>query len=417
MFTVLRYVTIFIVGGVPALPALAQSTPPLLPGEVYVQTQNGCGIISAPKDVEKFKKEISELTWTGSCPNGLANGMGQLGKPPDFQYVSKSEYAYGRKLGKSIPPTIQGGGLGRISYSVGGRHAYIPNLTNPFSPRWIDVEKGGGTFLTDMDKNRVNTHLSNCFIDQGAFDGCDLGNQFQVYGITVKNKSDSKDVTTWCPDPKTSNGCEALWQEKSGPIVARIKAFIEEVEKKTAEDKRKYAELTLPWIEKEGARKVADAAEANRVAAEAKANQLAAEAETKRQAVLKGIAREKDREVAAIEQQERDELDAKEKEKAEKAFQASLSKLNAGELYALADTKRNEGEMDKAREILRTLITKFPNNPLVALAAQQMSQIKPSAPAAAPATPKPPTPAAQNKATNRDAGLEEMAGAFNAPKK
>jgi predicted secreted protein len=167
------------------------------------------------------------------------------------------------------------------------------------------------------------------------------------------------------------------------------------------------------------AKRLADEAKTKQTAAEseAKSKRLAEEAEAKRQAVIKGIAREKDREVAAIEQQERDEQDAKEKEKAEKAFQASLSKLNAGELYALADTKRNVGETDKAREILRTLITKFPNNPLVALAAQQMTQIKPSAPAAAPATPKPPAPSAQNKATNRDTGLEEMAGAFSAPKK
>lgn len=48
------------------------------------------------------------------------------------------------------------------------------------------------------------------------------------------------------------------------------------MEKKLAEDKRKYAELTLPWIESEAAKKNADAAEA------------------KRQEALKGIAREKD---------------------------------------------------------------------------------------------------------------------------
>lgn len=149
----------------------------------------------------------------------------------------------------------------------------------------------------------------------------------------------------------------------------------------------------------------------------AKSKRIADEAEAKRLDVLKNIARENDREVAAVEQRERDEVDAKEKQKADKAFKTSLSKLNAGELFALADKNRNAGELEQAREVLLTLITKFPNNPLVAIAAQQMTQLPPPAQETAPITAKSPASAAQNKVTNRDAGLEEMSDAFRAPKK
>ncbi len=143
--------------------------------------------------------------------------------------------------------------------------------------------------------------------------------------------------------------------------------------------------------------------------------QIAAGAEAKRQEALKAIEREKDRGIAAQEQLERDAYDAKKKGNSEKAFRASLKKLNARELFALADKKRTAGELDKAREILRTLITKFPNNPLVEISVQQMSQL-PAAPEDAATTNQPPAPT-QTQSPSRDAGLEEMSGAFGSPRK
>lgn len=58
---------------------------------------------------------------------------------------------------------------------------------------------------------------------------------------------------------------------------------------------------------------------------------------------------------------------------AEQAYRASLNSLNAGELFAKADEWSSSGDKAKAREVLRALVSRFPDHPLAAQAAQQMS--------------------------------------------
>ena len=143
---------------------------------------------------------------------------------------------------------------------------------------------------------------------------------------------------------------------------------------------------------------------------------------------MAAIALVKDKEIALTEQQERDEADAKERAKiaqqkinADKAYTASLARMNAGELFALADKKRTAKEPDKAREAFRLIVTKFSTNPLSAVAAQEMLKL----PAAAPETAIEPStanvgaakPTASSPSKKRDDGLEDMAGALGATKK
>lgn len=71
-----------------------------------------------------------------------------------------------------------------------------------------------------------------------------------------------------------------------------------------------------------------------------------------------------------------------ERERADKAYVASLTKLGPGALFNLADTKRREGDTDKERQALRALIGRFPNHAMAGAAAQQLSRI-PDAPASA----------------------------------
>lgn len=59
--------------------------------------------------------------------------------------------------------------------------------------------------------------------------------------------------------------------------------------------------------------------------------------------------------------------------KAENDFRDSLNTLNVGQLFAKADELSSNGDSTKAREVLRTLISRFPDHPLAATAAQQMS--------------------------------------------
>lgn len=53
-------------------------------------------------------------------------------------------------------------------------------------------------------------------------------------------------------------------------------------------------------------------------------------------------------------------------------LRASISKLNAGQLFAKADELSSQGEQAQAREVLRALVSRFPDHPLAATAAQQM---------------------------------------------
>lgn len=407
------------------------SDPPLLPGEVYGKTQNGCGIVVKPKDIreadndlEGAKKAISEMVWTGSCTNGLAEGRGELGKAKDVP--RKAPPMGGLSRGREGPPPLMiwEYSSGRIlpekfdyisengefkAYNIGDRSIMLLNNSDPYAPRWE------GTFsstnmLMSPDGLGIIPVTGSCFMDQKRFPGCDTSSDFQVYGIRTFSKINYEGMISWCPNPRTKVGCQALYQEKAGPIIARIKAFIVEVENKIAEDKLKYAELGLPMEQRSAAKKLAVAAEAKRAAA------------------LAAIALVKDKEIALTEQQERDEADAKEiakiaqqKINADKAYTASLARMNAGELFALADKKRTAKEPDKAREAFRLIVTKFSTNPLSAVAAQEMLKL----PAAAPVTGIEPTPAktATTKPTTalptkkRDDGLEDMAGALGATKK
>jgi hypothetical protein len=55
------------------------------------------------------------------------------------------------------------------------------------------------------------------------------------------------------------------------------------------------------------------------------------------------------------------------------AYKNILSTMNAGQLFAKADELSSQGDTAKAREVLRTLVSRFPDHPLAATAAQQMA--------------------------------------------
>jgi hypothetical protein len=83
------------------------------------------------------------------------------------------------------------------------------------------------------------------------------------------------------------------------------------------------------------------------------------------------LAAQRERETAAkvaAEQAQRAQQEAK-----EKAFQDRLQKMNPGQLYAQADALAAAGDTQKSREVLRALVSRFPNHALAAEAARQMS--------------------------------------------
>jgi hypothetical protein len=59
--------------------------------------------------------------------------------------------------------------------------------------------------------------------------------------------------------------------------------------------------------------------------------------------------------------------------KAASDFRINIANMNAGQLFAGADEFSAKGDNAKAREVLRTLVSRFPDHPLAAAAAQQMA--------------------------------------------
>lgn len=56
-------------------------------------------------------------------------------------------------------------------------------------------------------------------------------------------------------------------------------------------------------------------------------------------------------------------------------FRDSLNAMNAGQLFAKADELSSSGDAAKAREVLRALVSRFPDHPLAAQAANQLSNL------------------------------------------
>ncbi|MFM2084422.1 MAG: hypothetical protein RLY95_1240 [Pseudomonadota bacterium] len=54
-------------------------------------------------------------------------------------------------------------------------------------------------------------------------------------------------------------------------------------------------------------------------------------------------------------------------------LRADIAKMNAGQLFAKADELSSSGDSAKAREVLRSLVSRFPDHPLAAQAAAQMA--------------------------------------------
>lgn len=82
------------------------------------------------------------------------------------------------------------------------------------------------------------------------------------------------------------------------------------------------------------------------------------------------------RAAAAAEQQRKQDEEQRQREaaaQAEQQFRASLQAMNPGQLFAKADELNAQGERNRSREVLRTLVSRFPDHALAATAARQLS--------------------------------------------
>lgn len=99
------------------------------------------------------------------------------------------------------------------------------------------------------------------------------------------------------------------------------------------------------------------------------ARQAAArEAAEKQRLATEAEALRKRQEAEAEAQRQREEA-----ARAEQQFRASLQTMNPGQLFAKADELQSRGDSARAREVQRTLVSRFPDHPMAAAAARQMA--------------------------------------------
>ncbi|KCZ97604.1 hypothetical protein HPO_13962 [Hyphomonas polymorpha PS728] len=360
--------------------------PGLLPGEFLQQTTAGCKIVSwLPGSVAASVKQQAEqrkVEWDGRCHHGRAHGKGKLFGAYD------AEFAYG--YWRSVPVTqtqLDGNQYG--TYTVPSLGTATTINTGPeasFAPRWprpADVDFTTATSIQMHDRLNwnqfhVSTMRSRCYpqfkdtmtaAQKKALSGkrC-RGNagDVQVYYVKVSTNNhphlSSTDLSGFrygdhfCPDPKTSKGCESVWEREMVPFLPRMTMLAESAvaleARRPQEDKAIAAwgdyERKLEAWKQAGI-------DADKAAAEQAKAQKAAAAEQSR---LEAAARE----------------EAEQKELAD-----SLKTLNPGQMLAKADELEQAGRIEDARTVRREILSRFPDHPLAIVAAEKLT-----------AAPKPP---------------------------
>jgi len=328
---------------------------PVAEGEEVIPMRN-CAMVVKTADVTDrtaLFNAYAPLEWTGECRYGLAHGWGAMGKPEDLASLRASgarplewETYYGRMLGNMRGSVF--GGTGE-SFSFGGKGVSISNVGAGYAPIWGQMLSAAGPQPSNIQISQspnyrvVGTWMQDCtYWDRESWTpeqrranaACRQGAQYMTYGVYESDQGGQQRVT-YCPDPRTSAGCEPLWREKLGTLLAEA----EEIRSAALAQRERTIAEVRPLVSQYEAR-------------------LAAAERDRREAAARA---------AAEAQAEAERLDAE--------FQKSLATKNAGQLFALSDELRAAGETDKARATLRALVSRFPDHPLAVTAAQQMSQM------------------------------------------
>lgn len=222
------------------------SAPPLKPNEQIVTTKDGCGLVvdnSTPH--AKFKiASVSQLTWDGPCINGLAMGEGWVSEG-DYRYTNllpaRGWAWYGRVFGE-IKFKIEGGATSiqfiwdgvAVSYNTLSiaNPVWGENRSSHISTGNVSVFAGGGYCYGE--KNRFPDCATKYLLDMNTPHISVSGK-----GITYQKYK--------CPNPRSTQGCEALWAKHAGPVIERVKVFIAENKSKVAALKRKIAPMIAHW--------------------------------------------------------------------------------------------------------------------------------------------------------------------------
>lgn len=364
--------------------AAQSNLPPLEPGEIYVPFANGCMRIFGlpPGASPDLYQSLSNDLWDGECRLGLAHGDG-FQFNPTFQFGNspvvglRQSYHYGR-VSPFLNETavMSGGAVVSTSRTYGMKNAEGPDETmsmivfhsvagTPDAPiAWNRIGS-----LSDSPIEPIATASDGATRSQGYIlssfcipenvaefapeeqarargicsDSARTGFHIQVsdYDLVSQQSTTRRYI---CDQPTTAVGCATTWSRLTAPYwdqwAAIIAAAPEAHAAWLAESEQRFARAE---------QRMAD--DARRARAKEDAEEAA-----------------KDRAGAAVEARA---AEARASEQA--AFDARLRNANAGELFTLADELIRAGQTEQARAALRALVNRFPDSPLAATAAQQLS--------------------------------------------
>lgn len=354
---------------IPSLP-----TPPLFPGEVLVRTANGCGqILGAGVMGNVSESDIhtaQERVYTGSCERGLLQGEQEYSIPIDGMNPLRmiDEFQFGRLVSERIADAstyltryFLFGSVAQMGDSATIAAGKLPANSRV---RWDIVRPGR--------EIRFEVAMTGCFIYSDVFHECDLqradAKKFLVAGLYLVDNhfpTQKGDLIVGKPCANRARLESCL----TGTVVARLKSWLPDLQAATREADAWRGRIAALNTSYPAAYDAALAARQSALAAKAERDRIAKEQQAKA-----------DRDRIAAEQASA-AARAKQAAQEEAEFEASLNRLGPGQLFAKADELQAAGEIDKARRMLRALIARFPDSPLAATAAQQLSGTGWSAPA------------------------------------
>ncbi len=309
--------------------------PPLRIAEVIAVTVKGCaliGLASTPDQIAKFRNETRSMEWRGPCRNGLAHGLGVLAYPalgdrsagmiPVEYFYGRTRYSFDLNRGLEVFSTLDGA-FSAMSVGI--------DMDRPVWWRWEDERAGRRVPNVNSGGLSVTTVINICYPA-----GCP--GLFQVQVTDHKSTSLNGAGFYDCPDRGSPVGCEVLWRQLAGPVIANYRAHRAQFEAEGASWRAELVQLN-----------------AARDARFAGLDAASGEAFSRSQAAGQAEAG-----------------------KAERDFTVLLGSANAGRLFTMADEFEGAGDIDKARQTLRTLINRFPDHGLAVTAAQRLSALPPS---------------------------------------
>lgn len=306
-------------------PAFAAKSPALKPGELVVVTSDGCGIVYKQRGDQYDQYEIKRLkatNWGGVCVDGLAMGRGRL-------------YEAGAMGGGSNPEIFAWAWYGRVfgsfdwKYDDGGaNHAFV---WDGKVVTYTSLDASRGVWNMGLGKDSVVNDGDKIVITSAT-----------PYGVNVINIRPSGYNRYKCPNPESSEGCNALWKQHAGPAINNIKSFIARNTPKVAARRKEAEVLVASYRSRQQSCQKGGASHGCKAGADTAALQ---ESRLKAQEAALARARSQERAVELKREQEREER--------KKKHEAEMAALRAEQERAAR--KRKEERKQEWRETMAAL--------------------------------------------------------------